>query len=419
MKIFANRRYNLKKRIFTLMIILFPIISIYSSPIEGASIADILLILSFPIFSIGLIELDWPINKSFSFYLIYYIVFLVFNLFISLALAETGTFLVILLSSIKYILYLTFIALFTKTFLDKDLALKGLKNVSLFASGYLIIQYITYTVFGSYLPGTIPFLRLQSSGIENLNSLYKQGFKIRMNSIFSEPAHFATYVLIFLVIDLMAPKKKTKEYIPSIIVSIAILLSESSTGIITCGFIWFLWALKKIVSQREKSKERIIIFVLIVLSPVLYYFLLKTDSFNTFINRTYSNGQLGTAALGRIGNVNFSQIWLNSSSVDVLFGKGMVNLDFYMPGFARALYYYGIIGSIVLYITILLIYNNLGKNLRPLMVVFLILNIGTEMMFGGFIMLYFSFMIYDKETNQLPFENGKTLNWKEDKTCKQ
>jgi hypothetical protein len=388
--------YRRIKKIYTFLIITYPILGIYSTQVPGVTIADSFLLILYPILLLSIFNINKRISKTINFPILIYIAFIIFHLFLTLTISniDTGD---VLLRTLRYVFYLSTLALFTKTFFDIRYAKNVLKCCSIFASLYLMLQFVLYDLWGYYLPGALPIFKLQVDTINEIYARYLQGYYIRVHSIFAEPSHFAIYVLLYLAINLNETKNKALEFIPAILVSIAILLSQSSTGIIITIFIWFKWYFRRVSIKEIKRRKVTFILLTIFLIPIVFGLLIQTPFFKVFLSRTFSGEGLGEAARRRLGNYEvLSQIY-NKFSFSFISGKGMIPLQIYFPGIARLLLYFGLIGLLLFVVLYLRVYIRSNKVQKEILLIFFILNIGTEILFGNFILLYMSFALVDDE----------------------
>lgn len=388
-----NKNITIIQNLFTLFLILYPITGLYATPLQSVSIADFILIISIPFLFLMLIKLNRKVKDTISFPMLGLLIFLIFHLLMCIPFVGSGSLFDITMSSFRYILYLLALALFIKTYFNWNVGLKQLRFVSVGVSCYLILQYLLYTFLGIYLPGTIPFLNFMSSSINDIYHSYNLGHTIRVCSVFAEPSHFSTYVILFLMIDLLIPKKQFIEYVDSIIISIALFLSKSSAGIIMCLLVWLFWLLTKILLQENIKRKLSFLIGIMISLPIIVFSIINTSLFQSFLERTYSDGHLGNAALGRVGNVSIENFISDSSVYHIFLGYGLINLEDYLPGLARWIYSYGCVGLMVLLIILSVVFIKSDKIQRTILIFFLILNLGTEVMLGYYILLYYPFLL--------------------------
>lgn len=104
---------------------------------------------------------------------------------------------------------------------------------------------------------------------------------------------------------------------------------------------------------------------------------------------------------GKSTSDRFAGYSLLTQSTDlslILFGRGMQTLTGeYLSGYMRLYYYFGIIGLLLFLITIFSGYLKHSNAIKILIWLFIILNIGTEVALGPFLLLFASFIITNDE----------------------
>lgn len=377
-------------RIYTFLIVAYPILGLYKSIIIDITFADFLLLLLFPflLFSLYFYKRKTLFHDIISVNLLILFIYVLLHVLVQMFFYFNNN---LILSTLRYMFYLFNISFLIKTFFDIKFATKILKVTTVISSIFLIIQYILYKFLNIYIYGSLIQFQINGSQIREYIGLYNKGNYIRMSSFFSEPSHFAIYSVLFLLINLNQKKLYFKDYIISFIVSLAILLSESSTGIILLFFIWIMFFLNKIF--RSKS-NKLLIFGL---SSIPFIAFINSNSFNIFLNRTFSDNGLGNAAMRRFESFSLYYNIFGRNTWEILFGKGMINLNKYLPGIVRITYFYGIIGSLIFLLVFTNLYIKKNKLKRKIIFVFLILNIGTEIIFGNFLLLYLAFVVTNKK----------------------
>lgn len=124
--------------------------------------------------------------------------------------------------------------------------------------GIIVMAGIFYQSFQVYILGqsvsTINIFPFLQSNSEN----YLLGYD-RPHSFFLEPAAYCTWILPFLCMCM-----KRKEHIWMVFISISILLSTSSTGILMTGVIWLFYAFVSARSEGKYFNSLMIVGVLII-----------------------------------------------------------------------------------------------------------------------------------------------------------
>lgn len=369
------------RKIYTWLLILFVILSLYSINIMTFTVADAILLALFPIYFLDAfrknqIKIHFPLTFC-TFYIIIHM-FLMMLLFNSFE---------IFMPTMRFVGYLLFVAIFARSYFDINLGKKLLKYISIISTVYLIIQFIFMNYFNYYLTGFIPWLPLDS---QNLYTLNEQFYSISFNrprSFFQEPAHYASFVLVYFSIGLFDNPRKN--YFGLLIIGIGLIISGSLTGIITAIGLLLLKVIKLIRKLPRKKISANFLVVSFVLS-IGTIIVTNTTAFNYALYRLFESDQ---AYIGRLGNYSEILTVHKGSIIGFLFGHGMVELNNFIPAFPRIFVFFGILGVIAfLLYMILLIISTKGYK-RAVLITLLISIIGTEIILGKFILLYLPFII--------------------------
>lgn len=379
------------KKIYTWIIVLFVPLTIYKINIMTFTLADAFLICVSPIYIINMLMVKRKININKKLFIIS--ILIVFHLIVLIPLSRTGIQSDTLLRTFRYISYLMFIAIFAREYFDFQLGLKLLRFISFFSSIFLIIQFLLLNYGNYYLSGFIPGLPLSTESMNEMGRQYALGFVKRPTSIFYEPAHFSSYVLLYFGITLFGDNKKEK--VKLILIGLALILSGSSTGILIAIGLVILWV-GKLLGSLNNTKKVINFFMIILFFGLCFLIFTKTQIFNNFLDRTF---QSKTATTGRFGNYVdvFSNIDLNL--VEKLIGHGMVRYEEYIPSIPRVYYYFGTAGLVLFcFYSVQYVYIKKGYK-RIALVLLLVSMLGTEIAFGSFMVMYLSFIVEIRETD--------------------
>lgn len=111
-------------------------------------------------------------------------------------------------------------------------------------------------------------------------------------SLFSEPAHLAEFLLPYLCYVLLGQYKKKNKTILSLIVSFAIVISFSGTGIVLLGLVWILYL--TLFSEKSGSKKLAIGFLGIVLLVTIFIVVQTLEEYGTMFQSLFfsSDGSL-------------------------------------------------------------------------------------------------------------------------------
>lgn len=389
-------RKNYKSKIFTFLIVTYPIIFIYATPIPSISFADFLLILLYPILLLKYVKDKINITKGIYFTFIPYLSYILVQVLVVGLNKTTYEWITILLPTLRYSFYIFTIVLFFKNLFDLDFGIKILIRTSIVASIIIIIQFAVYKLIGVYIKAYIPNLPLMRQELLTFGDSII-GDSIRPRSLFAEPAHYSQYVLLGLGLILSKSKLEFKSYISIAIIGLGILISGSGTGIIVCIIMFTIFIIQKIRKLEFKRKFKFIC-ILLILIPSIFIIATKIDNVHVFINRTFIADTNNSAEGRLLGYISiFNQ---NNTVYEVIFGNGIITLNDYFPTITLIYIYFGIIGIfIVITMFIKIIKNGKGYN-RISAWIFITLFIGTELFLGPFILLYTPFMILQKESSK-------------------
>lgn len=261
---------NRIESIYTLLIVLLPILHIYAVPRFGnvLSLGELLLILTIPflVVTLAMRGMHTKMDNPFFLYLFYA---LVSTVIISLALCLVySQFSVsnMINRVLRDIFYMLLIVLFGKEFFNFELGVKYIKKLAIILSVFIICQFILYSVFNVYVSGFIPGVRTTISGgafsdeiaSNFLRTATYNGF-LRCNGFLAEPASAGHFLSVALLIFLFPINKGLIDFKKAIIISLAMVLTFSANAFVALAFCWIWWLL------NAKKKGRQVGIVLLVL----------------------------------------------------------------------------------------------------------------------------------------------------------
>lgn len=273
-----------KVNFITLAFVMLPILSIYRSFISVLSIADVI-ILSIAIFSL----IDSFINKSPKRYLmvnekkyinyvpIIFMIFLIFTTLLAILVNGEVVLSSVIIRIVRYTLFMYSVSVLGYRYFDSNYGAKLIVSISTVATVYIFIQTIVFYSMGIVMPFIIPFLEPMVSDYNDISGLigwYNQ-FYYRPQSFFMEPAHFSQYNLVSLALCLFWKEKffEQNRIKTAIFLSIGLVLSTSSIGVLIGLFIWFVYLLKFYSNKITHKKVMLFIllcFILIIFSPAIF-----------------------------------------------------------------------------------------------------------------------------------------------------
>ena len=285
---------------------------------------------------------------------------------------------------IRYTFFLFIIAFFLRDSFCKKFAIQVIRYFSIFATIWLILQFVFAKVFHFYLTGFIPGLTLIDENLYRIASDV-DSVSFRPRSFFQEPASYAVYIVFASFLEIKNSNLKLINILCFSFFGLGIVLSLSTLGIVCFAFL-IIWKLVCFYRKTEKFKSKALIiffFILSIVASVL--FLLLTNYCNKLMSKLLSYNSFMARFSGYSSIFSFNSLFDFFQSI---IGHGMTSNDIYLPGLARVLFYFGLPG-----------YYLFLKGLKPMKksfiftLVFLILNVGSEIALGPFICLYFGLFL--------------------------
>jgi hypothetical protein len=280
-----------------------------------------------------------------------------------------------------------------------------------------MMQYSLYAILGFHLSGIIPFWESNHSPEVYIDNGIV--FLVRFQSFFSEPAAFATYTCTCLILCLYRSKTKITDYIPEIIMSIAVLLSQSASGAGLLIIIWGIFLFRHFRKLSYKLKKNIL-FCAALLLPVFIFVFYQAGIFSFIlrhvINTTDNSVSAGYGLIGRASYLEWVFDFKSLSTAELLFGKGMIGLipgvDTFVPGFGLIFMYYGVLGLAVfggVYIYLLL---KLKNEFRVLILCMMISSVFADSIFGIAGLQYFAYIFAkNSESEKVIIVKNKLLKY--------
>lgn len=188
------------------------------------------------------------------------------------------------LSALPGIIYSTLFMLLFFYEADFRYLLKWYKYYAIAFIGFFFFQEFLYMATGVRVPGLIPGLSLtvtEEIGSDRYMDMILYGY--RSTSVFSEPAHFAQWLLPLLSIELMFDKSK-KHFLFAGAIVLALLLLRSGNAMFGLAVVLLCFLLY--LFFENKSRYRFLILVAFVLALVVggaYY--LKSEAASDVLDR--------------------------------------------------------------------------------------------------------------------------------------
>lgn len=245
-------RLNLSK-VFTLLVIFYPLTSVYASPVSSISIGDITIILMIvPMLLDMLCKRKKVRIVPFWAYMLYALVITLLCsalfTFISSSYSMSGA----IIRLIRDAFFLIAIVVFGSNYFDYRCGRKALKIFVVILGCFIIFQSLVYKIFGKYVPGIIPQLRTTISGGLS-GAEYNKTFKhiadvygyVRCSGFLSEPAVVGQVVSVALLLELFDfSGKPSKILCPFYSLILALTFSTNSyVALFVCWALWIFWVI--------------------------------------------------------------------------------------------------------------------------------------------------------------------------------
>ena len=307
--------------LFTLLVVLLPFLYQYKSPIGTVALGEFLLI-PFILYYFSRRKISTVIYKPYNGYFSYVICAIICTLFASLqSYFSYSDFFTVFLRIIYYslLIYVSY-----KHF-DVKLGLKLCAYLTLFFSIYLIAQYISYKTIGLVLPTVLHknWVFSPEMGTRLDYELYYK-YVYRPSSLFLEPSYYVLFAGLGLTAVLFRTDKvnKTFNLILALIVTMSIVISTSTLGILVLIVDWGAYFCNAFFLEKRKIAIKNVLFFFVFCSFAVYLF--SSSLAETLITRTMSGGSFSTRILRGL------LIAKSLNPFQLLFGVGINNISNYV-----------------------------------------------------------------------------------------
>ena len=373
------------KKWYSIILPLFPILTLYGFKIlPFVTLADYLL-LFFMIAEISTKGFRLVFNRIFvpliAYLILQPVVLLCFSSINLDPIDALGT-------SWRLAIYIFGVSLLQKN-LQKEEFVKSIRIIGVSSTIYGFFQFFLGTYAHISLSHYLPFLPVLRTELkEQQDDWIAHNWTVRPRAWFSEPSTFAIFLLIALLVELFVVYSDKRKNVLCLIYAFGIIISHSSTG--TIGLIilvlaWMLICPKDFLYRIPKNVMIGIAFFL----PVCLFLLYKSGYIDTFIGHTFADGR-GLSSQSHFAFIEgaFSE---DTNFLQAFFGKSLQEVATgYLPGWFGACYCLGAVG-VLLYIGVFYkVFKRSFLRSRIIVLTFVGLNFGTEIMLGIFMLLYMS-----------------------------
>lgn len=381
---------KIAKYIFSFLIVIAPAMTIYSSPIPKVSLFEFFFIL-FVIFTLIFDLKKYRLTTSlipFLAVIAINVIYVVWNNNDRTLLDDVGT-----SARLLFTYFLLFV--FANDYFSYKFSLKVLVVAAFIFSVYGLIQEVlsfAHIYLYNYIPLLPEFPGDAGNTYQALIDAGKYGFVFRMRSIFREPAHFATYIIVPAILLLFKEKRTVISVVLSFFFFGVAIASLSSLGIIISVGALSVYFVIAIIKNELKPYQIAIIIAVLVIGIILFIVL---GGWDYFVNKTFKDDKF-------INILNDSRLSVfpllrDFTIPQFIFGHGL-SQTVYMSTYVLSIYGTGIIGLFGLSTSIGLFFSNVEKRSSlALLIAFIIMNVGSEIAFGAFTFPFIAFIIKDEE----------------------
>jgi hypothetical protein len=337
------------KQIYALVLAILPLFSSIVVPFTNQSISYVLCYIMFPF-------LVWRLSlkKIFSKNLIF-----VYAFFIYFMIRVEGDWIHYFLFSV--VVTMNILAVYNNQ-ADIIFLFNTIFIISVLATFFIILQILCYYIFHFHLQ------LLDSNFImEHLRDSYDFLFRFGVNngtyrpsSFFFEPSQMCQYCFIGLMYSLYQWGKNKKSIGFGLFISLGMILTTSSQGIVLVIGCW-LWGIFVKGDRQLMSRILKLLFAMGVLAFIIWVmYRLNLFNMSMILNRIFSDYN----GYNAIGGRTFAAGWYltNLSGNQKIFGVGYVNRpDVYMTGAILYRYTMGYVGILLYYLMLIFSIRKLSR----------------------------------------------------------
>lgn len=256
------------------------------------------------------------------------------------------------------------------------------KFVALIASILIIVQFVQINFLGQVVH------QIMVLPVERPEAWYQGG--IRPQGLFPEPQVYATFILPLLVLCL-----EKKEYMWSGFLTISVVVSTSTLGILCSIGIWFYYVM--MASIRLSRKVLIIgcafiVLIMLIKTPIFSYAIEKILNTDFTNNVRLTRGFLiydSLSDFNKLFGIGVNNLAYYSSSGQIILNdtlsRTMTN-SFYITTVAELLVNYGAIAAVIYLGMMINLFRN--STCKLLVIILIVLSFGQTILFSGVWYMY-------------------------------
>lgn len=372
-------------RVFELLIVLLPVLAVYSSPIKGLDFGTFCSLLVF-IFTVRRVR----IYKERAFWLLlgYITIVTSFNLmFTDNRFSESSS---IIMRTLRFLfMMIMYVGISRDEDFNRSSFLRNLRRMTLFVCLYAILQQIVFRFTGQKLINVIAPTK-QGYIFNSALGLYETTY--RPPSIFLEPSGVTYYVIPFLCFCLFGENYeyyigKNTNFFDAIIITLGLIATTSGQGIAILGIVWLIWIFLKL---RSRSINGFISAIPIVVAGIIA--LTSSTIVQYTIDRIFTNSGMSAIDARSTGYVSLSLL----NEIQRIFGVGYGNYleTVYYTSLADILFCLGYVGLIINIVLFSKLYIKGCVFQRVLVIATCVLMLSGGIYTATYLCYYFPLIIY-------------------------
>lgn len=380
---------------FSLIVAILPILATYASGILGLSVADVCLVLFVMISMLKRGSRNQYAVPIFSLLMGLMLIFLL--TMVSCLLGFPSNVSDVVIRIIRYGFYIAVLFTACKKILDIPSLVESVKNISFIGSVFIIFQTVTYYVFGIVIKGFVSFLPLYTEQYQNLDyiDVYESLGMYRPTSFFLEPAHYARYCIIGIILYLFVDQViDSKSVFRAVLCMLGIIVSTSTQGYLMLGLVILIFFFTRI-KHIESRILRLLIGFAVIMLPLIFFGILQLPVVQLTLKRSFSGSILDSnTAIG--GRLSGYMSYFKLPTIKKLIGTGFGNVPdgVWLSSAAYWLYGSGIFVFVIYIYFLLRAFFCVGLAEKSILLIVLLLFFTDDSFYSYMIVLYFSLVIF-------------------------
>lgn len=406
-----------KERLFTFLIVLMAWANTYNLPWASIGVGEFLLIICIPFYY------KKNTNFSLNFFENGFVLWFVYVIFLTLILfnlldAHISKFLLLARESFYWIV----IFILGKNLFNLKYFKKMILAFAVLLSIFIIVQSVVYSISGYLIPGFFLNAPLKDGGLTGME-MYERYLQLakwygfaRPNGFLCEPAHCSQFLFVCLLCFIMdSTKSFAKKNALILLISIAMLMTFSTTGIALLFFSWFIY----IIVEKRLSYFRIPVAFLFILSVIVLVCGMVNVGNNAIdrIVNIFDGKDIDGSSNVRLNNG--LKLFMELPMIMKLFGTGMGMFDYvssylsfedvnsYMNTFSIVLFMSGFCGFFIWNISLVVMFIKSSLLGKSLVVGFFLMTLGCSIFCQAQMVWIFLIILADIEQKKMRFRNNE------------